>query len=242
MNVIKVFTIPNTNLGDWWIYEKAISRFLNNDIPFQEYFLYLPSFFLLSPFVYNQLIYAIFLICCSAFSLILLLRLEKDKYMAAVFTLTSLATIFSGNIDVFMFFVILLSIRYEKLAPYLLGFISFKPSVIFILPFFLYRTNKRIRFMFLYCLTILLTNYYFLFNFNHIWIYLNYNLNDFDLGLVFFRPFWLSYPYYYWFMSKYKQIELDNMELREQQHKYYSNKNIEEIKQLIKNKLEIIEK
>ncbi len=201
-SIFHFMTNININLGDHWIYEIAIQRYWENINPFQEYFVYLPSFFLLSYLVYPILVYFILLITCSLISLFILFKLDNNKLMNLSLFFISLLTIMSGNIDVFIFLIILICLWNQKLSPFLLAFITFKPTVILVLPYFLYRSEKRFKFIFYYCLTFILTNYYFILNPNAIWLYYDYTFNTFNMGFAFLRPYWISYVYYFFFMSK----------------------------------------
>ena len=201
-----IFLFPNYNLGDYWIYHNAIDRYLRNENFYIEYFGYFPSFFLLAPLVYIGEIYAFFLIVLAFLSFIVLFKIESPN-VAILIGFLNLLDIFSGNIDFLIFFVVLLCLwRNENYTiPILLAFISFKPSVILILPYFLYKSKKRYLFIITYGASWICFNYYFLLHTEYITYFIDYAIPFFSGGFAYLRYTWLWYVYYYWIKEYYNK-------------------------------------
>jgi hypothetical protein len=200
LNIISLFDLPNFNLGDHWIYREAIERYLNNGDFYEEYFAYFPSFFLLSFLVYDTSTYAIFLIVSSILCFLFLLILEEDnKYLAYFFGFTNIIVIFGGNIDVFIFLVILICYwkKENALIAILLAFISFKPTVIIVLPIFLFLTENRRNFIIFYIISFSLFNFYIILHLELINSYLNIVVPFYVVRFDFLRPIWIWYSIYY---------------------------------------------
>jgi hypothetical protein len=198
---------------DYGYYFSAVERFWANDIIYQNSFVYLTGFFILTPVMLNIYMYLILLLISFVIPFILLVKLE-EKYWMVVFVLTlPVLYVYNGNIDPFIFMIILICLYYSKeneyLAPILLAFVSFKPNVVFVIPYFLYISKKRIKFIILYLVFLILFNINLILQFNVIFEYLEYVLFDWHQGhsMDYIRPYWIYYVYYFGLKEKYLKSE-----------------------------------
>ena len=126
---------------DYGYYVSAIERFWNHGKLYQQNFVYFPSFFILTPFLLNFYIYFGLLCISFVISFFLLLKLEDNYWMVMFVLMLPILYTYNGNIDPFILMVVIICCYYEKnefIPPILLAFISFKPQVIFIIPYFFF--------------------------------------------------------------------------------------------------------
>ena len=174
-------------------YYPAVVKFWNEDFDYQ--FNYLPSFFLLSPFLINKTVYIIFLFICCGLCSIILIKVEENKFFRVLFSLLVFFLSFVGNIEPFVFLLLLLSIYYQEntyLPPILLSFICFKLSLFLVVPYFLYKSKNRTIFILLFCFCFTLYNIYFLFNIDKIILYYEFGAARWDKFLTLLRT-WALY-------------------------------------------------
>ncbi len=195
---------------DYGYYFTASLRFWNNGILYQNNFVYLPSFFILTPFLFSFNIYFVFLMISLIISLIILLKLKEDYGTVVFFMFLAFLYIYNGNIDPFILMLVLISIYYEKdqyLPPILLAFISFKPTVIFIIPYFLYISKNRVKFIFLYGSFLLLINSYLVIHIDVLAEFFNYSFGEWQTThyMDYIRPYWIYIVYYFGLKKEYKK-------------------------------------
>lgn len=211
MNIIGLFSLSQFELGDLWIYQKAIIRYNNHENFYTEYFGYFPGFFFLQFFMYNIFIYFIFLLCSATCTFILMEKITKNVPFSLTIYLIELITITSGNIDVFIFPVILLCF-YKKndiLNAGLLAFISFKPTLILILPIFLYQSKSRIKFLSFFSISWILFNSYFLIHPEYIGYFIDYTFSFFGNRMDYLRPLWVWFSYLYFCNNNIQYFKLE---------------------------------
>ncbi len=198
---------------DYGYYSSAVLRFWAGESIYQNNFVYLPSFFILTPIFLDIYIYLSFLLISLVISFIILIKLEDKFWM--VFFVLCLPVLYSynGNIDPFIFMILLICLyshkKNEYLAPVLLAFISFKPNVIFILPYFIYVSKKKKIFILIYLIFLSILNFYFIIQFNVIFeyfdfIFFNWHQTHF---MDYIRPYWLYYVYYFGLKEKSNKTE-----------------------------------
>lgn len=216
--------ITTQSLGGWDFevhYIPAYLRFLKNLNFYKEGFVYFPSFFLLFQFISKEVIFIYFLISCMFLSIPLMIRLKLNTALICTLFLIQIGRIHILNVDPFIFLIILVCLnlntlknKYVKLfVPIFLAFISFKPSVIIILPYFLYRSENRLRFALVYCLSFICFNYYFLLNPQFINYFVEYAIRFITFntkykknrGIFASFRFWFIFVYYY-FLAEEQRI------------------------------------
>jgi hypothetical protein len=172
---------------DYQVYRLARERY-DNSLNFytDSKFPYLPSFFLI--FYASEVYFIILNFICIYISTFIMFKLDCKYYELLPFFMINVISLIGGNIEAFIFMIVLISYYYRKseyIPPILLAFICFKPTVIYIIPYFLYISKNRIKFIFLYCSSLGLFNIYFLFNFEMIFIFLENGFNPDDVIFVF---------------------------------------------------------
>lgn len=204
------------HLGDIWIYKIALTRYLGGENFYQEYFGYFPSFFFFFSLFSTDMLYAMFLVLSTILGSYFLFKI--DDGFGVIVCGICLLTIFGGNIDPFMFMVICVCIYllnnrdellnknkillYNILVCILLAAISFKPSVILIFPYFIYRMRESLsKWIIIYGVGFILFNFYFILHPEYIFYFLDYTIVFFGTGNAYLRPFWLWYIYYYWLLN-----------------------------------------
>lgn len=163
-------------------------------------FFYFPSFFILTPLILNPIIYAIFLVLCICINQIILRELVKNRDAHFFFTIGNIGVLFVGNIDAFIFLVILICLKYrnEYITPILLAFICFKPTVFLIVPYFLLEAKNKTKFIAIFCGVFISVNCSFIFSIG---------ITDFNpISIIRLFPntlfkTWLMFVCYYYFKS-----------------------------------------
>ncbi|MFX0196884.1 MAG: hypothetical protein ACFFCW_12220 [Candidatus Hodarchaeota archaeon] len=197
---------------DYTIYSQAVTRFFNGEQFYIEGFVYLPSFFLLSPLVVVDIVYFLFLFICCIISVFVLLKLEKNIGIVFLFSLIQFTVLFNGNLEVFTFTLVLISCLYKYtryVPPILLAFASLKLSVLFVVPFFLYTSENRKLFLILFSASMILLNFVFLLNFDLFFDYLAYGSGFTSVFNLFIRqtPFYI----FYYVVNNYHEIKHDRL-------------------------------
>jgi len=195
---------------DYFYYQAAFYRLINNQELYKNNFVYLPSFFILAPFILNKMVYFIFLISCLVVSSILLLKLENNIGKVLFFILLPLLYLYNGNIDPFIFLILLICCYYienEIIIPILLAIISFKPTIIMILPYFIYNSKNRKKFILIYISCLLILNIYIIINYSLIISFLDYLFFEHGHYIDILRPYWIYYIYYFGMKRNYKKKE-----------------------------------
>ncbi|MHA1292607.1 MAG: hypothetical protein ACTSQJ_08075 [Promethearchaeota archaeon] len=185
---------------DYRYYYAAVQRFWNSEQLYQYNFVYFPSFFFLTPILLNFYIYFLFLLISLAISFILLLKIEENYGMVMFILMLPVLYLYNGNIDPFILMIILICCYYEKdenIPPILLAFISFKPTVILIIPYFLYVSKNRKRFFLLYSSFFILFNLYLIIQYKLFFEFFKYGMFDFGHKIDIIRPYWIYYVYYF---------------------------------------------
>ncbi|MHA1252543.1 MAG: hypothetical protein ACTSRP_21335 [Candidatus Helarchaeota archaeon] len=144
--------------------------------------------------------------------------MEKNSIRVAFFITLPFLYLYNGNIDPFIFLVLLICCRYiekEKIIPALLAFISFKPTIIMVLPYFFYNSKNRKNFILIYGICLLILNMYLIINFNLIFKFLQYVLFEHGHYIDIIRPYWIYYVYYFGLKNHY--------ELKERVRSLYEN-------------------
>ncbi len=198
---------------DFTYYNAALTRLMSNEKLYQKNFVYSTSFFILSPILINLYLYLIILSICLLFSLILLIKLENNYWNILFLILLPVLYCYNGNIDPFIFLIVLICVYYknnEYLTPILLSFISFKPTVILIVPYFLYISKNRLKFILYYVSFFVMFNFYMIMQYQLIFDYLNYLLFEHGHYIDVTRPYWIYFTYYYGLKEKYRKQDLIN--------------------------------
>jgi len=146
-------------------------------------------------------------------SILFLLKLEESFAMVVFIIMLPVLYTYNGNIDPFILMILLLCCYYEKnqfLPPILLGFISFKPTVIFVVPYFLYITKNKCKFILFYISFLLLFNIYLIFNIDVVFEFLNYGFGDWQTShyMDYIRPYWIYYLYYFGLKKEYNKRKI----------------------------------
>ena len=211
IQIISFYLFPvYDSFVDYGYYYTASLRFWSNEILYQNNFVYFPSFFILTPILYSFSIYYIFLISSLVVSFIFLTKLENNYATVMFFLLLAFLHTYNGNIDPFILMVALICLYYEKnqnIPPILLAFISFKPTVIFIIPYFIYTSKHRVKFILLYGSILLLFNLYFLLHIDVLFQLFNYSFSDWQVThyMDYIRPYWIYVVYYFGLKKEYKK-------------------------------------
>jgi len=191
-------------LIDYYVYLDGLNELLNNNLYKTKSFIYLPSFFIFTPLLLNKEIFFNFLIICFILDILLLVKLKENPIIVIFFGMFLISRLFAGNIDVFIFLIITYCLYKDNeiLTTILLAFITFKPTVILILPYFVYYSKNRKRFIIIYSITLILFNIYFLFYPEKILEYIYQGLTFSNDIRVYLCYSWLFYVYYYYFKNK----------------------------------------
>ncbi len=193
---------------DYEIYNQAVTRFFNGEQFYMEGFVYLPSFFFLSPLVVVDVVYFLFLFICCIISVFVLLKHEKNIGMTFLFSLIQFTVLFNGNLEVFTFTLVLISCLYKfnrYIPPILLAFASLKLSVLFVVPFFLYTSENRKIFLVLFSSSMILLNFVFLLNIELLFDYLTYGSGFTSIFNLFIRQ--THFYIFYYFIINYHEIK-----------------------------------
>ncbi len=204
-------------------YKSGKPYYTNSSICGRTCFAYFPSFFIYFQYIYSFEIYIYFLLICVTLSCAILLVINKndnDKIVALALIIGSFNC--CGNIDPFVLLIISTCLLFKEnrfIPPILLGLTSFKPTMIIILPYFLWKNNCKLLFCSLFVSSFLAINYYAEPNLNTYFDWWRYATNGYSSRIDYLRPMYVWYIYYFWFK------ELDN----KRKSIYHSN-----IKNLIK--------
>lgn len=196
---------------DYSYYNSAVKRLWSNDKLYQNGFVYFTSFFILTPFLLNIYIYLALLCVSLIFSFFLLLQLEDNYWNIIFFIMLPILYIYNGNIDPFIFLIVLICCYYQKneyIPPILLAFVSFKPTIILIIPYFFFNSNNKAKFYLYYIAFFLLFNFYMILNYTLFFELLRYELFEHRHFIDITRPYWIYYTYYFGLRKKYKKQEL----------------------------------
>jgi len=215
--LMKIFNAESYSiLIDYKAYREGISELKNNKLYQSGSFIYLPSFFFLSIFLININIFIVFLVVCLCLSLFLLIKLKESIIVICLVLFSDIERIICANIDPFLFLVIASCLHLESvenkkyniyLIPILLAFITFKPTIIFIVPYFLFKSENKLKFLFIYCFSVISFNFYFIFHFGLIFKFLNYGFLIYQDIRTYLRSFWIYYIYYYGLKEYCKQYK-----------------------------------
>ncbi|MFO8019498.1 MAG: hypothetical protein R6U96_12800, partial [Promethearchaeia archaeon] len=138
---------------DWRIYQEAFLEYMNGINPYADVsFVYFPHFFLLTPIFLNLYVYILFMLVCYGFSFYFAIKLQINKYIIIIFLFLNPIISLNGNIDFFILLVILICLYYKNsyLTPVLLSFVSFKPTLALVLPYFFLKSKSRVKFIIVY--------------------------------------------------------------------------------------------
>jgi len=156
---------------------------------------YLPSFDYLMIKYWDTYIYIWFLIICTAISVILIAR-KEPIVVTMIFTHQLISRIYCGNIDPLIFLIVIVCTQYNNdyMRGILLAFVCFKPSVILIIPYFIYKVKKKFVFLVIFCISFAVFNWAFFFE--DMFLFLNRNATMYeDIRIYILRP-WFIYAYY----------------------------------------------
>lgn len=194
--------------GDYRIYIDAIIDYFNGNPYKDPSFVYFPHFFLLMPLYINILIYIGFLGLCIVISVLYMRKNNFNKYATIIFGAGMTLFCLSGNIGVLIAMIALICLYYDNdyLTAILMAFVSFKPTVIIILPYFLWRVDDKFKSCIVYCLTFVGLNGYFLVN-NPEWyfIFLQFERNRWAFVYFPFFRIWFFIVLYYQIEKKYRK-------------------------------------
>ena len=155
------------------------------------------------------------MIVCTVITIILMFVILKENLLAfTIFLQPILERITFGNIDPFVFLVIVICLCLDKYEyyytiPVLLGFICFKPTVILILSYFFLSNKRRFAFVLLFTSTFFLFNIEFLLSgYQNILSFITTQQKDYALKYnmgTHFR-YWFWYVCYYGFRNEIQDL------------------------------------
>ncbi len=211
---------------DYLIYRWAFQRYKDGSLYYGDTgdygrigFAYFPSFFIYFQFIYSFEIYIYFLLICIAISCALLLVINKsdNERIVAVALIVGSFNFSGGNIDPFILLIISICLLFRNnkyLPPILLGLISFKPTMIIVLPYFLWKYKSKLFFCLLFISAFLCINYYAEPNLSRYFDWWHYATIGYSNRIDYLRPMYIWYIYYFWFKEldgKHKSIYQSNI-------------------------------
>jgi len=148
-------------------------------------------------------IYIPFIIICTILSAIIILILLKEYMVVFAYIVPQmLGRIVCGNIDPFIFLIIVICLYFKEnnyFVPILISFICFKPTIFLIVPYFLYVTKNKYIFLSIFCLSFVIFNFdFFLLGIQGILDFINASYSVHSDYHLYFR-YWMTYVYYYGF-------------------------------------------
>lgn len=210
LKIIFVFQMRGIlNYHDWWFYREALTRYHREEPLYQLGFIYFPSFFYLEPFMRTIRTMFYFLFFSTLVSLGFLLYNEEKPYNAFLFffyVLFAGGVFIGGNINPFIFLCVVACCTFKDnviVPPCILAFISFKPTVILIIPVFIYFARSRILFGSLYGSFFLLFNSYLITEPEIFFQLVNSGISDGYISGMLGDGGWQFYSYYYMVNSRY---------------------------------------
>ncbi len=193
--------------------------YTNSPICGNTCFAYFPSFFVYFQFIYSYEIYIYFLLICIAISCAILLVINENdsERIVAVALIIGSFNFNGGNIDPFILLIISVCLLFRNnkyITPILLGLTSFKPTMIIILPYFIWKNKNKLLFCSLFASSFLCINYYAEPNLSRYFDWCHYATIGYSNRIDYLRPMYVWYIYYFWFKEldgKHKSIYQSNI-------------------------------